>query len=140
MASQAAEIVLAYDSNCGPCSLFRSTVGFLDARRRIEFVSLEAADRSGLLEGITPASRYASFHLIRPGAGLNRDAELSSGSDAVLPLLRLLSPWGRAVSNAIENLPGGPAVVAIVYARLAKLHRTCSLEARRDIAVSGGSG
>jgi predicted DCC family thiol-disulfide oxidoreductase YuxK len=130
IASRAPEFVLAYDANCGPCSRFKAVVELLDARRRIGFVSLEVAERSGLLASVAPASRYASFHLVRSAADGARDMGLWSGSEAVLPLVRTLSPWGRAMSRIVESTPGGLEAVSFVYSTLARLHRVCSVAPR----------
>lgn len=127
MASRAEQIVLAYDGSCGPCSRFKDVVEFLDAGRRIRFVSLEAADRSGLLAGIAPAWRYASFHLIRP-AGNSLDADVWSGSEAIIPLMRLLSPWGRGASRVVETIPGGMSAASLAYSTLSRLHRGCAVQ------------
>jgi predicted DCC family thiol-disulfide oxidoreductase YuxK len=99
-------------------------VEFLDAPKKIRFVSLEEADGSGLLEGLAPRSRFASFHLISPG-GSPPDVGFWSGSEAILPLMRLLSPWGRAASLAVEALPGGRPAVCFAYSTLSRLHRGC---------------
>ena len=127
MASRAPEFVLAYDANCGPCSGFRAVVELLDARRRIRFVSLRAAEESGLLDGIASASRYASFHLIRSESSAPWEERLWSGSEALLPVVRLLSPWGRAISRIVQNTPGGSRAVSFLYSALSRSHKGCLL-------------
>jgi predicted DCC family thiol-disulfide oxidoreductase YuxK len=133
LASRAHEFVLAYDADCGPCSRFKGVVELFDARRRMGFVSLRSAESSGLLADIAPASRYSSFHLIRPASGAARDDVTWSGSEALLPLIRLLSPWGRATSRIIEGTPGGVTAVSFAYSMLARLHRACSLEPKGEL-------
>jgi len=127
MASPSSKVVIAYDDGCGPCSQFKAVVEFLDASKRITFVSLEAADESDLLEGLALGSRYASFHLIRP-ASTSPGADVRSGSEAILPLMRLLSPWGRGLSRMVETVPGGMPLVSFAYATLSRLHRGCSIQ------------
>ena len=117
--------VLAFDSNCGPCSRFKSVVELLDIRRRISFVSLESAEGSGLLDSITPCSRYASFHFIRFEPGPRGGTNLWSGAEGVTALLRVLLPWGRVTSRAIEALPAGRASIRFAYSAVSRLHRSC---------------
>jgi predicted DCC family thiol-disulfide oxidoreductase YuxK len=132
LAQTVTDFVLAYDAGCGPCSGFRALVHFLDARRLIRFVPLDAADESGLLAGIAPASRYASFHLIRPPSSAGGVEKRWSGSEAILPLIRSLSPWGRAVSRAIEAVPKGEEATSFAYSTLSRLHRGCTLQQDGD--------
>ena len=127
MGSPAPKVVVAYDANCGPCSGFKAVVRFLDASRKIRFVSLEEADEAGLLDGLDPGSRYASFHLLGL-AGASRDASVRSGAEAVLPLMRLLSPWGRGVSRVVETMPVGVSAVTFAYSALSRLHRGCPIK------------
>ncbi len=115
---------LAYDASCGPCTRFKALVEFLDARKRLRFVPLETADRSGLLASVAPDSRYASFHLIRP-AGAAGHAEVRSGSEALPPLFRSLCLWGRGISRFVDTVPGGMAAVSFAYSTLSRLHRGC---------------
>jgi predicted DCC family thiol-disulfide oxidoreductase YuxK len=129
--------VLAYDASCGACSRFRAAVEFLDARRRIEFIPLDAADGSGMLSGVEPASRYSSFHLVCSVSGSPAGDAVWSGSEAILPLARLLSPFGRAESLAAEDVPGSGAMVSFVYNALSRLHRACSLEP--SVVLQAGS-
>jgi predicted DCC family thiol-disulfide oxidoreductase YuxK len=116
--------VLAYDASCGPCSRFKAVVEFLDARKRIRFVALETADGSGLLDGLAPGLRFASFHLVPP-AGARPGVGVWSGSEAILPLMRLLAPWGREVSRVVEAVPGAKLAVRASYSALSRLHRGC---------------
>jgi predicted DCC family thiol-disulfide oxidoreductase YuxK len=115
-------IVLAYDAGCGPCSKFRAVVGFLDARRHIDFVDIEDADRSGLLDGVPQALRYASFHIVArqsTGAGANG---VASGSSAILPLVWALSPPASRVLKRVSSLE---AALRFGYSALSRLHRGC---------------
>jgi predicted DCC family thiol-disulfide oxidoreductase YuxK len=119
------DFLLAYDASCGPCSRFKGLVEFLDARRRIAFVSLEEADKSGALEGVPPSLRYRSFHLLRPREGRVDGGGVRSGSDALLPLLRLL-PGGDLAARFVEAAPGAEGAVSFAYSALSRLHDTGS--------------
>ena len=114
-----------------PCARFKAAVELLDPNRRIRFESIEAAEGSGLLASVTPALRYASFHLIRPAGSTSSEANVLSGSEALIPLARLLSPWGSVASWMVEAVPGGLGAVAFVYSTLSRFHRGCSLTDER---------
>jgi predicted DCC family thiol-disulfide oxidoreductase YuxK len=134
--------VLAYDDGCGPCSRFAAIVGFLDARRRIEFVPLETAAGSGLLDDLPPEMRFASFHLVAPHAPGTVKTGAVSGPEAILPLLRLLSPSGAVFSRAWDRIPGLRAALAFSYSALSRLHRGCPAfsgprPSRSNIAETG---
>lgn len=116
-------IVLAYDAGCGPCSKFRVAVGFLDARRLIEFVDIEDADSSGLLDGVPQAHRYASFHIVSRDGMMAGTKGVASGSDAILPLVWALSPPASIVVGRVSSLE---AALRFGYATLSRLHRGCS--------------
>ncbi|MDA4115784.1 MAG: DUF393 domain-containing protein [Thaumarchaeota archaeon] len=141
MSHPAERYVLAYDDSCGPCSSFKAIVGFLDARRRIEFVPLEKAAESELLQGIPPAARLASFHLVAPSSGAGWKGVVS-GQEAVLPLLRLLSPSGAVSSNVLARIPRLQAALAFSYSALSRLHRGCptSLDRRPARSAFAESG
>ncbi len=121
--------VLAYDSDCGPCTRFRRAVGFLDTRHRIGFVPLDRADREGLLERVPAEMRHRSFHLVLP------DQEALSGARALPELIRLL-PAGTFLSRLIVGAPLGYQSMAFVYSVFARLHDTgsCSYPGSRDAA------
>jgi predicted DCC family thiol-disulfide oxidoreductase YuxK len=118
------DFVLAYDASCGPCSRFKALVSFLDARKRLRFISLEAADESGMLDRMAPDARYGSFHLIVRASGST--AGLSSGSLAILPLARVLFPSFAATSRALERLPASKSVLSFAYSTVSRLHHACS--------------
>lgn len=116
-------IVLAYDAGCGPCSKFRAVVSFLDARRLIDFVDIQEADRSGLLDGVPQARRYASFHIVsRRGNGFATNG-IASGSGAILPLVWALSPPASRLVWRVSSLE---ASLRFGYSALSRLHRGCS--------------
>jgi predicted DCC family thiol-disulfide oxidoreductase YuxK len=125
MVGQTSRNVLAYDASCGPCSRFKAVVGFLDARHRIEFESLEEADRAGLLESVAPSLRYGSFHLVAFGAG-SSGGESRSGSKAILPLARLLLPRGESILSLVEATPGLGDAISFVYSMLSRSHEVGS--------------
>jgi len=102
------KIILAYDSDCGPCTSFRNAVGFLDAHRRMDFMSLNKAEEEGLLDSIPTLRRHRSFHLIFPDGGA------FSGAKAI-PVLAGLLPSGRITSKLMTLAPGGLTGVAFVY-------------------------
>ena len=126
MTSVKQEYILAYDSDCGPCSGFKSAVKFLDARRRIAFVPLLAADESGMLDGMTPSARFGSFHLIRRKSGARSLDDARSGSLAILPLATALLPRGHALVRAIETSARVTRALGFAYSTLSRLHGTCS--------------
>jgi len=101
-------------------------VAFLDARRRIEFVSLGQAEETGALEDVEPSLRHRSFHLIP------RVEAASSGADALAPLARLLLPGGSVVSMALEAIPACRRAISFCYSTLSRLHDTgrCGTAAR----------
>lgn len=116
--------VLAYDADCGPCSAFKSVVGFLDARRRVEPIPLRTADELGLLSRLAPGDKYSSFHLVsREGTW--------SGSEAILPLLEAVHPAGLVVHRALRRLPGVNTALAFGYGALSRLHESRGCAARR---------
>jgi predicted DCC family thiol-disulfide oxidoreductase YuxK len=123
--------ILAYDASCGPCGRFRAVVGFLDARKRLDFVSLETAEESGLLDSIPRASRFAGFHLLAPPASGTGAGGAVSGPEAVFPLLRLLSPSDAFISMA-GRAPRLRSALARSYLALSRLHRACPAAAGRD--------
>lgn len=120
---------MAYDARCGPCSKFKAAVDFLDVRNLLEFMSLDVAESSGLMAGIDRSARYSSFHLVDPSSGVAR-----SGSEALLPLAGLLSPW-RAIPSLLEGAPWGARALSFGYSVLSRLHRACPTDLGRGDAV-----
>jgi predicted DCC family thiol-disulfide oxidoreductase YuxK len=126
--------VLAYDAGCGPCSKFRAVVGFLDARRIVDFVDIEDAERSGLLDGVPQAHRYASFHVVSQDDTVAGTKGVASGSAAILPLVRALSPHASMVVGRVSSLG---AALQFGYTTLSRLHNGCPASlgqaTRRDL-------
>ena len=114
--------LLAYDTDCGPCTRFKEMLEFLDPRHRLGFVSLVDADGSGLLAGIPPRRRYASMHVI------SSSSLVWSGADA-LPVLVALFPLGTIPSKVISAMPRVRGLSRFLYSTLARLHGkgSCSL-------------
>jgi len=57
--------ILAYDSDCGPCTRFRHIVEILDKYERIDFVLLTKADEECLLDEI-PTPKEAQKADLKP--------------------------------------------------------------------------
>ena len=136
MSLRAERRILAYDDSCGPCSRFAAIVGFLDARRRIEFVPLETAARSGLLDDLPPAMRLASFHLVALGAPGAPETGTVSGPEGILPLVGILSPSGAVLAKAWDRIPRLHAALAFSYSALSRLHRGCPAFSRPGLSRS----
>lgn len=113
--------LLAYDSDCGPCTRFRRAVGFLDTYGKFEFMSLEHADEEGHLDTIPMSLRHRSFHLVAP------DGRTLSGANA-LPKLVSLLPAGTILSGILTSAPGGLKATAFVYSVASRLHDTGSCQ------------
>ena len=111
--------LLAYDSDCGPCTKFKRLVDFLDAYHAIDFVSLTDANERGLLDSIPKSRRSKSFHLISP------NGEIQSGSDALYDLISLF-PLGGYISKLIVLLPGGKRMTRLLYYALSRLRNSSS--------------
>jgi predicted DCC family thiol-disulfide oxidoreductase YuxK len=109
--------ILAYDVDCGPCTRFKRIVDLLDARHRIDFLSLHKADKLGLLKGIPHPMRYTSFHLICP------DGEILSGADGLVRLVAIL-PLGNQISKLIALTPGGEWMIKLLYKTFSRLHNS----------------
>jgi predicted DCC family thiol-disulfide oxidoreductase YuxK len=90
--------VLLYDDECGFCRWSVSKVLAWDGARRVRPVALQDDEASELLGGMDPAKRMRSWHLV----GI--DGSVSSGGDAVAPLLRLL-PGGSALAPVVAAFP-----------------------------------
>lgn len=125
--SSPSNYILAYDTDCGPCTRFSHVVDILDKHEKIDFVSLAEADKKGLLDKIPPLLRYKSFHLI------SEKGEVKSGPEALLELIALL-PGVKAISPVINYFPGGKQIVGFIYERFSRLHDTSSCSTNNNIA------
>ena len=115
MLSQSGRYILAYDSDCGPCARFRRLVGFLDRRKRIEFISISRAQKDGMLDSIPAETHFKSFHLLLPGG------QVMSGADGLVELFGIL-PGAAVAYPFVKHFPGAKRIVAYAYSSLSKLH------------------
>jgi predicted DCC family thiol-disulfide oxidoreductase YuxK len=122
-------IILAFDSGCGPCSKFKAVVEFLDARRLVGFLDIEEADRAGLLDGVPQALRFASFHVVIEQDAAAGTRGVASGSGAILPLVRALSP---SASRLVGRVPVIEAALRFGYSTLSRLHTGCPASQRQS--------
>ncbi len=113
--SSSSKYILAYDANCGPCTRFMHVVDFLDKGEKIDFISLTIANQQGLLDKISTALRFKSFHLLFP------NGEAKSQYEALLELIAILS-GGKIISPIINYFPGGKLIVRFIYNRFSRLH------------------
>jgi predicted DCC family thiol-disulfide oxidoreductase YuxK len=90
--------VVLYDGACGFCKWTLGWLLRLDRDRLLRPMALQAEEAEGLLSGMTPELRMASFHLVAPGG------DLLSGGEALPPLLRLIR-GGRAPAAALARFP-----------------------------------
>ncbi len=123
--------MLVYDADCGPCSIFKSGVDWLDLYNRLRFISLADADEQGLLNSIPRWRRHKSFHIISPGD------KISSGANAI-PILLAILPFGRFASSLILRFPPGRHIVNFLYSTLSRLHDTgsCSYKPSNSRSLS----
>jgi hypothetical protein len=90
-------------------------VEFLDAHRKLNFMTLSEADEIGALDPVPPLLRHKSFHLILPDKGV------VSGAEA-LPSLIALFPSGKLASGLITSSPGGTKLLEFAYSAFSRLH------------------
>ncbi|MDE1858807.1 MAG: DUF393 domain-containing protein [Thaumarchaeota archaeon] len=107
--------VLAYDSDCGPCTRFRRAVEFLDSRKALTYLGLDQAEAAGLLNHIPQNRRHRSFHLVAS------DGRVWSGAEALAPLASQL-PGGRPFSFIVGTDPLAYRCAAFVYSTFSRLH------------------
>jgi predicted DCC family thiol-disulfide oxidoreductase YuxK len=117
-----AKYLLAYDTDCGPCTKFKQGVDFLDKYNKIDFLSLNDADSNGMLESVPKDLRFQSFHLIFP------DGRVLSGADALLDLIGIL-PAGIYMTKLIRKIPYHERLIGYIYKRIAQLRQysSCNL-------------
>jgi predicted DCC family thiol-disulfide oxidoreductase YuxK len=87
-----------YDADCGLCTWLVSALLRWDRAARLRPIALQRSAADHLLQGLRPAERMATWHLISPSG------ERSSGGAAVPPLLRVL-PAGRLPAAAFARFP-----------------------------------
>ncbi len=91
--------LVLYDSDCGFCKWLLSLLLSWDRGGRLRPVALQSAEAEALLDGLSPAERMQSWHLIEPGGTLR------SGGEA-LPVLLSELPAGRLPASAFARFPG----------------------------------
>ncbi len=107
--------IVAFDSDCGPCTKFSHLIDRLDRYDKIVCLPILVAEKNGLLDKVPQLLHYKSFHLIFT------DGQVVSGSEAILPLISIL-PMGRLMFPLLNYFPGGKRFVRFVYNRLSRSH------------------
>jgi len=110
---------VVYDADCGPCSSFKRALEAADAKRRLDFVSLQEAEEKGLLERVPSSERGLSSHLVYP------DGSVLSGPSWMPDLLSFL-PLGRALRAAAEDVPPLASLLTFLYVTGSRLHSSPS--------------
>jgi len=87
-----------YDADCGLCKWLLSGLLRWDRAARLHPIALQGSEADELLQGLTPAERMGSWHLVSP------TGERRSGAAALPPILRLL-PGGRLPAAAFARFP-----------------------------------
>jgi predicted DCC family thiol-disulfide oxidoreductase YuxK len=95
--TRAVSLVL-FDEDCGFCRWSADRLRAWDRAGRLAFRSIQAAERSGMLDALDPEARYASWHVI------TGDGRIWSGGAAVPPLMARL-PGGQALAAVAEAFP-----------------------------------
>jgi len=104
-----------YDADCGACSRFKGMASFLDAPHAVDFVSIEDAGRTGLLDNVPRSSWYSSSRMVA------KDGTVTARGEALLALLSEL-PGCRFPSTALGNLPHGKTSAEWFYGVLSRVH------------------
>jgi len=120
---------LVFDSRCSPCGRFKSAISFLDARRKMRYVSLEGAEMEGLLYSLPAGQRRRSFHLLSP------DGRTRSGPAAFPELARLL-PGGRLSAALLERSVPASRAAQWIYLVFSRLHGSGACSYRRPGSAS----
>lgn len=125
------QVVLLYDEGCGFCRWALGKILERDRASVIRPVALQDPQADTLLDGMDPARKMASWHLVTP------DGHAYSGGDAVAPLARLL-PAGAPVAW-IARL--APRLTRRCYAVVARnRHRLGRVLGQRACRVSPAAG
>lgn len=91
-------VTVLYDDRCGFCRWSASKIAAWDRRGRVWFAPIRSAEGRSRLNGIDPARRRGSWHLI------TRAGHVASAGAAVPLLLREL-PGGRPLARVAGALP-----------------------------------
>ncbi len=109
------QYLLVYDAQCGLCTKFKRLVDLADRRDRIEYISLEDADRLGLMNSMDQDLAHRSFHLISPSGSI-------TSAPAAIPELCELLPLGGVGCAFIKKVPKAQRVIDFVYTIFSRLH------------------
>ena len=106
------------------CTRFKDIIDFLDVDEKFGFMSIDDAERIGLLDSLPDVMRHRSFHIVGP------DNLVESGAEAVPTLVSLL-PSGRVVSKIIASAPLGRQTISFLYSVVSRRHEAglCKLPA-----------
>jgi predicted DCC family thiol-disulfide oxidoreductase YuxK len=91
-------MLVLYDDGCGFCRWSAAKIAARDRNRRLRFAPIRSAEGEARLDGMDPAKRDGSWHLI------TRDGRVASAGAAVPFLLREL-PGGSPLAWAADALP-----------------------------------
>lgn len=91
-------VIVLYDDRCGFCRWSASRIAAWDRTRRLRFAPIRSVEGEARLEGVDPARRDDSWHLI------TRDGRVASAGAAVPLLLREL-PGGSPLARVADAFP-----------------------------------
>ena len=109
-----------YDSDCGVCTRLRDAVSLIDSSHRVDFLPIDRAAETGLLDSIPYDRRHDCSRMVRP------DGSITAGGEAMLDLLALL-PGGRVPSALISRAPFGLRSAHFIYGVVSRLHGSSCL-------------
>jgi predicted DCC family thiol-disulfide oxidoreductase YuxK len=92
-------VLVLWDRDCGFCAWMLALILRADSRRVLRTGTIQENEASGLLMGISPERRYASWHVV------DADGHVTSGGRALTKVLSAL-PAGRPVAILTGALPG----------------------------------
>ena len=115
--------IIAYDSDCGPCNIFKILVNLFDRYDKIDFMSIFEADSIGLLKPVPSYKKYDSFHLIFP------TGKVVSGSDAIIDLINIF-PLGHYIIKIILVLPSNRILIKYIYQLFSNLRKYSACKAK----------
>ena len=103
--------IVFYDGECRVCRLTVRLVLAADTGKRLRSATLDSAEADHHLGRLSKKDRYGSFHLYREG-------RLTSGEEAIGPLLELLPPL-RAVGRFLGRSERARGATAWLYRGIA---------------------
>lgn len=128
--------VVIYDSDCGFCRCCLALLLTADRRRSLRPLPLGPAEADQLLADLDPAVRAASWHLV------DAHGVRTSAGAALAPAVELL-PGGAAVAAVLRRLPRlAESGYGLVAGNRARLGRLLPARARRwaDGVIAAASG